>query len=107
MNRLAKKMDKGFACWLSYITHPGIEPTNNLAEQSLREPVVVRKIVGCFRNEKGTHIYETITTVLATWKKRGYNTFQMLAQTLTNNGLGPRHLRLGKSIRLRRPSWLA
>jgi len=80
---LAKKMDNGFAYWFSYITHPGIEPTNNMAEQSLREPVVQRKIMGCFRNHKGTHIYEVITSVLATWKKRGYNTSQMLAQTLT------------------------
>jgi len=80
---LAKKMDNGFAYWFSYITHPGIEPTNNMAEQSLREPVVQRKIWGCFRNQKGTHIYEVITSVLATWKKREYNTSQMLAQTLT------------------------
>jgi len=83
LKSLAKKMDNGFAYWFSYITHPGIEPTNNRAEQYLREPVVQRKIMGCFRNQKGTHIYEVITTVLATWKQRGHNVSQMLAQTLT------------------------
>ncbi len=79
----AEKIGRGFDHWFVYITHPGIEPTNNRAEQALREPVVQRKIMGCFRNQKGTHIYEVITTVLATWKQRGHNTSEMLAQTLT------------------------
>jgi hypothetical protein len=34
--------------WFTCIKIEGIEPTNNFAEQSLRESVVVRKIIGAF-----------------------------------------------------------
>jgi hypothetical protein len=30
--------------------------------------VIIRKIIGTLRNEKGTRIYETITSMLATWR---------------------------------------
>jgi hypothetical protein len=49
----------------------GVEPTNNRAERTLRELVVQRKIIGTLRNEKGIFIYETLPTLLATWKQRG------------------------------------
>ena len=42
------------------------ETTNNGAERTLREYVVQRRIMGCFRNGKGTGIYETEMTVLTT-----------------------------------------
>jgi len=42
------------------------ETTNNRAERTLREYVVQRRIMGCFRNGKGTGIYETEMTVLTT-----------------------------------------
>ena len=52
--------------WFTFLTSPGVEPTNNRAEGVLREHVVQRKIIGALRNQKGTFIRETITTVLAT-----------------------------------------
>jgi transposase len=36
--------------------NPGVEPTNNRAERSLRPQVVLRKILGTLRNEKRTSI---------------------------------------------------
>jgi hypothetical protein len=60
-----------------------VEPTNNRAERALREHVVQRKIMGTFRNGKGTRTYETIMTVLATWKQQGRNLFQTLGEALT------------------------
>jgi hypothetical protein len=33
-----------------------------------RENIIIRKIIGTLRNEKGTKIHETITSYLATWK---------------------------------------
>jgi len=62
---------------------PGVEPTNNRAERALREHVVQRKIMGTFRNGKVTRTYETIMTVLATWKQQGRNLFQTLGEALT------------------------
>jgi len=61
-----------------------VEPTNNRAEQALRELVVQRKIIGTLRNEKGMKIYETLPTLLATWKQRGMNLGEALSMALTN-----------------------
>jgi len=35
--------------------------------------VVQRKIIGMLRNQKGTSIYETMMTLLTTWKQKGLN----------------------------------
>jgi len=50
------------------------------AERALREHVAQRRIMGCFRNGKGTGIYET---VLASWKRQGRNLSKTLGETLT------------------------
>jgi len=39
--------------------------------------------MGCFRNGKGTGIYETVTTVLASWKQQGRDLSKTLGETLT------------------------
>lgn len=78
-----QKIRNGFEYWFTFVTNPGIEPTNNRAERALREHVVQRKITGTFRNEKGTSIHETVMTMLATWKQRGLNPSKMLAESLT------------------------
>lgn len=83
IKKFIQKICNGFDYWFTFVTTPGIEPTNNRAEQALREHVVQRKIIGTFRNEKGTSIHETIMTLLATWKQRGFNQSEMLAQSLT------------------------
>jgi transposase len=62
---------------------PVVEPTNNRAERALRESMVQRKIMGCFRNGKGTWIYETVMTVLASWKQQGWDLPQALGEALT------------------------
>jgi transposase len=67
--RFAAKILNGIDHWFTFLTTPGVEPTNNRAERTLREHVVQRKIIGTLRNQKGTFIHETITTVLATWKQ--------------------------------------
>ena len=42
--------------WFTCVKYEGIEPTNNFAEQALRETVIVRKIIGAFRSENGNRI---------------------------------------------------
>ena len=44
---------------------------------------VQRKIMGTFRNGKSTGIYETMMTVLASWKQQGRDLSQTLGETLT------------------------
>lgn len=81
--RFAGKVMNGLDHWFTFLMVPGVEPTNNRAERALRECVVQRKIMGCFRNGKGTWIYETVMTVLSTWKQQGRDLSQALGEALT------------------------
>jgi transposase len=54
----------------TFVRRPGVEPTNNRAERSLREAVVIRKIVGTLRTEKGAEARARLLSVLGTWKPR-------------------------------------
>jgi len=83
VRRFAGKIRNGLDHWFTFLTVSGVESTNNRAERALREHVVQRKIMGCFRNGKGTGIYETVMTVLATWKQQDRNLPQTLGETLT------------------------
>lgn len=69
--------------WFTCIEYAGIEPTNNFAEQAIRETVMVRKIIGAFRSENGTKVYETLASLLATWqmqkKDMGAELYRMLS----------------------------
>ena len=47
-----------------------------------RELVVQRKIIGTLRNEKGTFIYETLPTLIATWEQRGLDLNETLSSSL-------------------------
>jgi transposase len=76
------KISNGFDYWFTFIINPGVEPTNNRAERALRPHVVLRKILGTLRNEKGTSIHERIMTTLATWGQRGLDSLQMLTARL-------------------------
>jgi transposase len=84
VRKLIGKISNGFEYWFTFVIHPGVEPTNNRAERALREHVVMRKIVGTLRNNKGTSIHERFMTVLATWKQQGLNTHQMLMASLSS-----------------------
>jgi len=45
--------------------------------------VVQRRIMGCFRNKKGTGIYETVMTVLASWRQQGRDLSKTQGEALT------------------------
>jgi len=77
-----EKIQNGFDYWFTFILHLGVEPTNNRVERALREHVVQRKIFGTLRNEKGAGIYETLMTVIATWKQQGLPLHQKLVSHL-------------------------
>ncbi len=62
-----------------------IEPTNNFVEQAIRETVVVRKIIGAFRSEKGKKSYETLASLIATWQLQSLDLKSELKQMLTKN----------------------
>ncbi len=78
------KIDNGFDYWFTFVINPDVEPTNNRAERALRPQVILRKIFGTLRNDKGTSIHERIMTALATWGQRGLDCLQMPMVKLTS-----------------------
>jgi transposase len=81
--RFIEKVRNGSDHWFTFVVVGGLEPTNNRAERALKEPVVQRKIIGTFRNGKGIRIYETMMTLIATWKLQGLNPYEAMAEGLT------------------------
>jgi transposase len=57
--------------WFTFMDTPDVDPTNNAAERSLRPSVVMRKITGGSRSDKGVHCHEVSMSVMATWEKQG------------------------------------
>ena len=68
--------------YFRFITTPGIEPTNNLAEQAIRFVVIDRRITQGTRSESGRRWCERIWTTIATCTQRGLDVFQFLHQSL-------------------------
>lgn len=69
--------------WFTCVKFDHVEPTNNLAEQAIRETVIVRKVIGAFRSEKGPRNYETLASLLATWHSQQKDIRQELHRMLT------------------------
>jgi transposase len=84
VRKLIRKINNGLDYWFTFIINPGVEPTNNRAERALLPHVVLRKILGTLRNDKGTSIHERIMTTLATWGQKGLNSLQMLTEKLAS-----------------------
>jgi len=71
--------------WFTCVKYEGIEPTNNFAEQALRETVIVRKIIRAFRSENGKQNYETLASLLSSWQLNGLDIKEKLRSTLIKN----------------------
>lgn len=82
MKKFVNKAPNGYDYWFTFLVNPGLEPTNNRAERALREHVVIRKIIGTLRNERGAFIHETVMTALQTWEMRGMNAREKLLEAL-------------------------
>ena len=78
LGEIITKVKNGLPYWFTRIIHPRIQPTNNDAEQPLREVKVIQKIIGTLRNEDGASIMEKIMTFLATWRLQEKNNFTEL-----------------------------
>ncbi len=83
VNKVKTKMQNGFEHWFTCILYPEVEPTNNRAERMLREQVVLRKITGTLRNEKGTTANEVLMSLITTWKQQNKNPFLELCSKLS------------------------
>ena len=66
----------------TFSTTPGVEPTNNRAEQSLRHAVIWRKLSFGTQSEKGSRFVETLLTVVETCRQQKRNTLDFLAASI-------------------------
>ncbi|MDV7351366.1 IS66 family transposase [Halorubrum distributum] len=82
---LLGKIEGGLDHWLTFVGEPAVSPTNNAAENALREPVVLRKIIGTLRNDRGMFVHETVLSLLATWRQQGRNPYEELRRVVSNN----------------------
>ena len=58
------------ALW-GFVTHPGVAPTNNAAEQALRAIVLKRKISGSTRSRHGDEFIARSSSAFETCRRQG------------------------------------
>ena len=79
------------ALW-TFVDTPGVEPTNNLAERTLRSFVIWRKISFGTQSVRGSRYVERIMTVIGSCKLQGRNPLDFLTQAIQaywGNGFAP------------------
>jgi transposase len=79
---MAKRLRTYGAAYFTFITTPGIEPTNNLAEQAIRFVVIDRHITQGTRSEGGNRWSERIWTVIATCAAQGLSVYEFLSASV-------------------------
>jgi transposase len=79
---LAKRFHDHGIEYIQFVTTPGIEPTNNLAEQAIRFVVIDRKITQGSRSEAGRRWLERIWTTMATCAPQGKSVFHFIDKTV-------------------------
>lgn len=72
------------ALW-TFVVHDGVEPTNNHAEQELRDFVLWRRCSFGSRSERGDRFAERIMTVVRTARKQGLDVLDFLVRSIKAN----------------------
>ncbi len=75
---MAKRFRENGKAFFEFISTPGIDPTNNLAEQAIRFVVIDRHITQGTRSEKGRKTCERLWTVIATCSLQGRSAFEFI-----------------------------
>jgi transposase len=73
-------------CWhgmFTFLYHEGVEPTNNIAEQGMRPPVMWRRICQGNKTEQGARVTERLLTVLHTCRMQGRDPIEFLTEAIT------------------------
>jgi hypothetical protein len=83
MSKLLTYIENGGSDWFTCVLHEDVEPTNNFAEQSLREIVVLRNIIGAIRS-KNVSKYENTCSLFATWRLKKEDAFANLKKIISN-----------------------
>jgi transposase len=79
---LAGRLRRHGELYFRFLTTPGVQPTNNLAEQAIRFVVIDRLITQGTRGEGGRQWCERIWTVMASCRQQGRSVFEYLCQVV-------------------------
>jgi transposase len=69
------------ALW-TFVHNPDVEPTNNLAERTLRSYVIWRKTCFGTQSRRGSRYMERVMTVVGCCKLQGHNILDFITQTV-------------------------
>ena len=83
--KLAKRFHKHGEAYFQFITTPGVDPTNNLAEQAIRFVVIDRRVTQGTRSETGRRWCERIWTTIATCSQQGRSVFAFLLESVDSH----------------------
>jgi transposase len=75
---LAQRLEAHGESYFRFLTTPGVEPTNNLAEQAIRFVVLDRLVTQGTRSDAGNRWCERIWTAVATCTQQGRSVFAYL-----------------------------
>jgi transposase len=79
---MAKRFREHGEAYFTFITTPGVEPTNNLAEQAIRFVVIDRHITQGTRSAGGRRWSERIWTTIATCVQQGKSVYVFLCRAI-------------------------
>jgi transposase len=80
---MAQRFYQHVESYFRFISEPGIEPTNNVAEQAIRFVAVHRRMTQGTRGEAGQRWFERICTVAVTCQQQGRSAFEFLFDSVT------------------------
>jgi transposase len=79
---LADRFRQHGDAYFRFVTTPGVEPTNNLAEQAMRFVVIDRRITQGTRSPRGREWCERIWTAIATCTQQDRSVFEYLHEAI-------------------------
>ena len=82
VRNMVKRFTNHGKAYFEFITTPGVEPTNNTAEQAIRFVVIDRLVTQGTRSEKGRKANERLWTVIATCALQGRSAFDFIFKSV-------------------------
>lgn len=82
VQNMAERFRKHAEAYFQFITTPGMDPTNNVAEQAIRFIVIDRHVTQGTRSAKGRRANERLWTVIATCALQGRSAFEFILQAV-------------------------
>jgi transposase len=83
IRNMAERFYKHGEAYFQFITTPGIDPTNNVAEQAMRFIVIDRHVTQGTRSARGRQICERLWTVMATCALHKRSPFQWIYKAIS------------------------